>query len=132
MSQIKQLEVNKKNEEKTEKIGENQIKIDKNEIIEDIHEKKKENNIVKDLDSKSKHKQYILDEKTPDKILKEIKELFKENDKITFIAFNDKVVLAFEIAQILVKEGIARYDELNIDRTLKLKSIYENLDIQNF
>ena len=58
---------------------------------------KKENNIVKDLDSKSKHKQYILDEKTPDKILKEIKELFKENDIITFVAFKDKIGLAFKI-----------------------------------
>ena len=72
------------------------------------------------MDSKSKHKQYILDEKTPDKILKEIKELFKENDIITFVAFKDKIGLAFKIAQILVKEGIARYDELKIDRNLNL------------
>ena len=116
----KTTKVNKKNEEKTEKVGENQIKIDKNEIIEDIHEIKKENNITKDLNSKNKNKQYILDKKTPDKILKEIKELFKENDKITFVAFKDKVGLAFEIAQILAKEGIAKYDELKIDRNLKL------------
>ena len=116
----KSTKVNKKIEEKTEKVGENQIKIDKNEIIEEIHEKKKENNIAKDLDSKSKHKQYILDEKTPDKILKEIKEVFKENDIITFVAFKDKIGLAFKIAQILVKEGIARYDELKIDRNLNL------------
>ena len=109
----KSTKVNKKIEEKTEKV-------DKNEIIEDIHEKKKENNIAKDFNSKSKHKQYILDEKTPDKILKEIKELFKESDIITFVAFKDKIGLAFKIAQILVKEGIARYDELKIDRNLKL------------
>ena len=116
----KSIEVNKKFEEKIEKVGENQIKIDKNEIIEDIHEIKKENNITKDLNSKKKSKQYILDKKTPDKILKEIKELFKENDKITFVAFKDKASLAFEMAQFLVKEGIARYDELKIDRNLKL------------
>ena len=52
--------------------------------------------------------------------MKEIKELFKENYKITFVAFKDKIGLAFKIAQILVKEGIARYDELKIDRNLKL------------
>ena len=116
----KLTKVNKKIEEKTEKVGENQIKIDKNEIIEDIHEIKKENNITKDLNSKNKNKQYILDKKTPDKILKEIKELFKENDKITFVAFKDKVGLAFDIAQIMTKEGFATYDELKIDRNLKL------------
>ena len=44
----KSTKVNKKLEEKTEKTGENQIKMDKNEIIEDIHEIKKENNITKD------------------------------------------------------------------------------------
>ena len=35
-------------------------------------------------------------------------------------AFKDKIGLAFKLAQILVKEGIARYDELKIDRNLNL------------
>lgn len=106
--------------EKSEKLGEIKINLDNKKIFEDTHEISKENILNEKLNNKKQIKEYKVGKKDANEILKDIKKLLKENNNITFVALKDQVGLAFTVSKILFKEGIASYDELKIDRNLKL------------
>lgn len=57
---------------------------------------------------------------TNEKIVKDVRELFKYNDKINLVALTDRVGSAFTAAKVLHDEGIATFDEdLKIKRNFK-------------
>ena len=108
------------------------FKVDKelksNDTITYDDELKIEKNIkcVKDrikivISPKENRKEYKIGKKsTNEKIVKNLKELFKEYDKIKIIASREKVGSAFFAVKVLYKEGIAIYDEeLKIKRNFK-------------
>ena len=100
--------------EKLEKKEETKINLDNKKIFEDTQE------LSNDSNNKKQIKEYKIEKKDANEILKDVRKLLKENDTITFVALKDQVGLAFIVAQILFKEGIANYDELKIDRNFKL------------
>ena len=99
------------------------FKVDKelksNDTITYDDELKIEKNIKCEKDSikivispKENIKEYEIGKKsTNEKIVKNLKELFKEYDKIKIIASREKVGSAFFAVKVLYKEGIAIYDE---------------------
>ena len=66
-------------------------------------------------------KKYIIGKNaTNEKIVKDVKELFKEHDKIDLVALTDQIGCAFTAAKVLHDEGIATFDEeLKIKRNFK-------------
>ena len=73
------------------------------------------------ISPKENIKEYEIGKKSNNKkIVKNLKELFKEYDKIKIIAYREKVGSAFTAVKVLCKEGIAIYDEeLKIKRNFK-------------
>ena len=93
-----------------------ELKIERN-----FKDDKGKTKIVISLKKKAKIKEYEIGKKcTNEKIVKDIKELFKEYDKIILVALKEKVGSAFTACKVLCEEGIAMYDdELKIKRNLK-------------
>jgi len=91
-----------------------ELKIEKN-----IKSEKDRIKIV--ISPKENIKEYEIGKKsTNEKIVKNLKELFKEYDKIKIIASREKVGSAFTAIKVLCKEGISIYDEeLKIKRNFK-------------
>ena len=93
-----------------------ELKVERN-----FKEEKERTKVVISLKKKAKIKEYEIGKKsTNEKIVKDIKELFKEYDKIILVALREKVGSAFTACKVLFEEGIAIYDdELKIKRNLK-------------
>ena len=94
----------------------NQLKIERN--IRDGNGKTESLILIKD---KGKIKEYEIEKNvTNEKIVKDIKELLKDYDKIELVALTDRVGSAFTAAKVLHDEGIATFDEeLKIKRNFK-------------
>ena len=94
----------------------NQLKIERN--IRDGNGKTESLILIKD---KGNIKEYEIEKNvTNEKIVKDIKELLKDYDKIELVALTDRVGSAFTVAKVLHDEGIATFDEeLKIKRNFK-------------
>jgi len=120
----------KKDIDLLQKIGEFNLKEAQTaEVAEGLHnngnaiydnESKTENNCG-NIKLESLTKEYEIGKNvTNEKIVKDVKELFKDNDKIDLVALTDRVGSAFTAAKILHNEGIATFDEeLKIKRNFK-------------
>lgn len=89
--------------------------------VRNFKDEKEKTKFVISFKKEEKIKEYEIGKKTThNKIVKDIKELFKDNDKIKLVALMDKVGKAFTAAQVLCNEGIAMYDEeLQLRRNFK-------------
>ena len=94
----------------------NQLKIERN--IRDGNGKTESLILIKD---KGNIKEYEIEKNmTNEKIVKDIKELLKDYDKIELVALTDRVGSAFTAAKVLHDKGIATFDEeLKIKRNFK-------------
>ena len=94
----------------------NQLKIERNII--DGNGKTETLILIKD---KGNIKEYDIEKNvTNEKIVKDIKELLKDYDKIELVALTDRVGSAFTAAKVLHDEGITTFDEeLKIKRNFK-------------
>lgn len=90
-----------------------------NELVssDKLENKTKNNN----QNLKQLNKEYEIGKKfTYEKVLKDIRELLKENYKIKIITLKNKIGIVFDAIKVLYKEGIAEYyEELNVERNFK-------------
>ena len=83
--------------------------------IEKKTEKSEKNNIIIKKDDNN------FSKKESETIIDDVKKLLKENEIVTFKVLKEQIALPFKIAQILVKEGYANYNNLKIGQNFKEK-----------
>lgn len=94
----------------------NKLKTERN--IRDGNEKMESLILIKEMGNTKEYE--IGKNVTNEKIVKDVKELFKYYDKIELVALTDRVGSAFTAAKVLHDEGIAIFDEeLKIKRNFK-------------